>query len=102
MLTAEIPPVDILPARSAGGSSKPRRTLPWLLILTVAVTVAGIVVRLCHWAAFKGMGFDEALYRHYLGQLIRVGLGHYPDIVDSYLDYQKTIPGSILPPTRFL
>jgi 4-amino-4-deoxy-L-arabinose transferase-like glycosyltransferase len=29
-------------------------------------------------------------------------LGRYPDIVDGYIAYQKTIPGSILPPTRFL
>ena len=71
-------------------------------MLTLAVAAAGIGVRLCHWAAFTGVGFDESLYRHYLGQLIHVGLGRYPDIVDSYLDFQKTIPGSILPPTRFL
>lgn len=90
-------PVDALPARPAV-----RRPIPWTLVLTITVAAAGIAVRLCHWAAFQGMGFDEALYRHYLGQLIRVGLGHYPDIVDGYLDYQKTIPGSILPPTRFL
>ena len=73
-----------------------------MLILTLAVAAAGIGVRLMHWAAFRGMGFDESLYRHYLGQLIQVGLGRYPDIVDSYLNFQKTIPGSILPPTRFL
>ena len=48
------------------------------------------------------MGFDEALYRNYLRHLIGVGLGNYPDIVDGYLAYQKTIPDSILPPTPFL
>ncbi len=89
--------VDILPARPAA-----RRRVPWTLVLAIAVAAAGVAVRLCHWAGFQGMGFDEALYRHYLGQLIHVGLGRYPDIVDGYLDYQKTIPGSILPPTRFL
>ncbi len=93
--------IHVLPERPA--STPPaRRVWPWTLILTVAVAVAGVALRTCHWAAFKGTGFDESLYRHYLGQLIRVGLGRYPDIVDSYLDFQKTIPGSILPPTRFL
>ena len=59
-------------------------------------------MRVCQWAKFQGLGFDEALYRHYLDHLCEVGLGNYPDIVNDYLAYQKTIPGSILPPTRFL
>ena len=79
-----------------------RRAWPWTLILTLAVLAGGIALRTCHWAAFRGMGFDEALYRNYLRELIRGGLGSYPDIVDGYLAFQKTIPGSILPPTRFL
>ena len=101
MSAAAEPTVHVLPERPAW-IPPVRRAWPWTLILTIAVAAAGIALRTCHWAAFKGVGFDESLYRHYLGQLIRVGLGHYPDIVDSYLDYQKTIPGSILPPTRFL
>ena len=78
----------------------PREHLFWILAALIAAL--GIFVRSIHWAAFTGRGFDEALYAHYLRQLIAVGLGRYPDIVDSYLAYQKTIPGSILPPTRFL
>ena len=96
MLTAPEPSVVITPVRAA------RRPLPWTLGLTLLVAAAGITLRVCHWAAFRGMGFDEMLYRNYLGQLIRVGLGNYPDIVDHYLAFQRTIPGSILPPTRFL
>ena len=101
MPAAVVPTVHVLPERPAW-IPPARRVWPWTLIFTLAVAAAGIALRTCHWAAFKGVGFDESLYRHYLGQLIRVGLSHYPDIVDSYLDYQKTIPGSILPPTRFL
>ncbi len=102
MATAVESSVDILPERSSPVPAAPRRTVPWVTILTAVVAAVGLGVRLCPWAAFRGVGFDEALYRHYLGQLIRVGLGRYPDIVDGYLDYQKTLPGSILPPTRFL
>jgi 4-amino-4-deoxy-L-arabinose transferase-like glycosyltransferase len=77
-----------------------QRWLPWALGALIAA--GGIFVRLIHWAGFSGRGFDEVLYAHYLRQLINVGLGRYPDIVDGYIAYQKTIPGSILPPTRFL
>ena len=80
-----------------------RRQWPWLpWSIGGLIAVAGICLRVVHWAGFSGPGFDEALYAHYLRQLMAVGLGRYPDIVDNYLAYQKTIPGSILPPTRFL
>ena len=51
---------------------------------------------------FTGIGFDEGLYREYVNSLARVGLTNYSDIVDHYIEIQKTLPGSILPPTRFL
>lgn len=51
---------------------------------------------------FTGIGFDEELYREYVNSLARVGLTNYSDIVDHYIEVQKTLPGSILPPTRFL
>ena len=101
MLAVESPAVHLLPERPAW-IPPARRSWPWESILTVAVLAAGIALRTVHWAAFRGMGFDEALYRNYLRELIRGGLGSYPDIVDGYLAFQKTIPGSILPPTRFL
>ena len=71
----------------------------WLAVLIAA---GGVTLRLVHWAAFRGRGFDETLYAHYLGQMIQVGLTGYPDIVDAYLALQAKLPGSILPPTRFL
>src|SRR6266567_2061699 len=52
--------------------------------------------------AFNKIGFDEGLYREYVNALNDGGLGSYPDIVQGYIDVQKKLPGSILPPLRFL
>jgi 4-amino-4-deoxy-L-arabinose transferase-like glycosyltransferase len=52
--------------------------------------------------AFDKIGFDEGLYREYVSALSKEGLGSYPDIVEGYIDVQKKLPGSILPPLRFL
>ena len=51
---------------------------------------------------FTQIGFDEGLYREYVNSLARVSLTNYSEIVDHYIEVQKTLPGSILPPTRFL
>lgn len=48
------------------------------------------------------LGFDEGLYREYVNAVSKDGLGSYPDIVQGYIDVQKKLPGSILPPLRFL
>jgi len=48
------------------------------------------------------IGFDEGLYREYVNVLSKNGLSSYPDIVDGYVDVQEKLPGSILPPLRFL
>jgi 4-amino-4-deoxy-L-arabinose transferase-like glycosyltransferase len=53
-------------------------------------------------AAFRQVGFDEGLYCEYVNALIKDGLGSYPDIVQDYMDVQKDLRGSILPPLRFL
>ncbi|MBA3962997.1 MAG: glycosyltransferase family 39 protein [Chthoniobacterales bacterium] len=52
--------------------------------------------------AFTGMGFDEHLYSKYVDSVIREGLTEYPAIVDRYIEVQQGLPGSILPPVRFL
>ena len=52
--------------------------------------------------AWTKIGFDEGLYREYVNALSKGGLGSYPDIVQGYIDVQKDLPGSILPPLRFL
>jgi hypothetical protein len=51
---------------------------------------------------FNGTGFDEDLYRHYINALSEGGITAYPDLVAGYIQIQKKLPGSILPPTRFL
>ncbi len=51
---------------------------------------------------FSGVGFDEALYRRYVNSVTREGLENYPSIVDRYIEVQKELTGSILPPVRFL
>jgi 4-amino-4-deoxy-L-arabinose transferase-like glycosyltransferase len=51
---------------------------------------------------FTGIGFDEGMYRHYVDSVIKVGLTGYPSIVDRYIEVQKPLTGSILPPVRFL
>jgi 4-amino-4-deoxy-L-arabinose transferase-like glycosyltransferase len=53
-------------------------------------------------AGFKQIGFDEGLYRQYVNALISNGIASYPDIVQGYIDVQKKLPGSILPPVRLL
>ena len=52
--------------------------------------------------AYTTLGFDEDLYRVYVEGLSKGGLGAYPEIVDEYIEHQKTLTGSILPPVRFL
>ena len=52
--------------------------------------------------AWTKIGFDEGLYREYVNALTKGGLGSYPDIVEGYIDVQQKLPGSILPPLRFL
>jgi 4-amino-4-deoxy-L-arabinose transferase-like glycosyltransferase len=52
--------------------------------------------------AFEIIGFDEGLYREYVNALIRDGITSYPDIVEGYIGAQQDLPGSILPPVRFL
>src|SRR5207302_9785281 len=52
--------------------------------------------------AFRQLGFDEGLYRQYVDALSKGGITSYPDIVDGYVEVQKTLQGSILPPLRFL
>ncbi|MFL6513725.1 MAG: phospholipid carrier-dependent glycosyltransferase [Chthoniobacterales bacterium] len=54
------------------------------------------------WHAIKMPGFDEDLYRQYVEELSGKGLSHYPDIVMGYIEKQLKLPGSILPPVRFL
>lgn len=73
----------------------------WLLAV-VLVFALGIVLRTVPFAGFRGIGFDGVLYRAYTTQLMDFGLWNYPSIVEGYIEYQKTLKGSVLPPMRFL
>jgi 4-amino-4-deoxy-L-arabinose transferase-like glycosyltransferase len=53
-------------------------------------------------AGWTKIGFDEGLYRQYVNELSRGGLTSYPEIVEGYIQVQQKLPGSILPPLRFL
>src|SRR5437868_6772638 len=51
--------------------------------------------------AWTKIGFDEGLYREYVKALAKDGLSSYPAIVQGYIEIQKELPGSILPPPRY-
>jgi len=54
------------------------------------------------WHNLQLIGVDEALYRDYVNELHSGGVRHYPDIVLHYVERQVKLPGSVLPPVRFL
>ena len=54
------------------------------------------------WHRLTLVGVDEALYRDYINEVTQKGLTHYPDIVLNYIEKQVNLPGSVLPPVRFL
>lgn len=54
------------------------------------------------WHQMQLVGVDEDLYRGYVEEVSSKGLTHYPDIVLGYIEKQVKLPGSILPPVRFL
>ena len=77
----------------------PRRHV---LLASLLVAIVGMAVRIYPSAGFTGVGYDEALYGRYVGDLITHGLTSYPDFADYYVERQQQLPGAILPPTRFL
>jgi 4-amino-4-deoxy-L-arabinose transferase-like glycosyltransferase len=60
------------------------------------------MARLHPQPAFNQIGFDENLYRRYVDHLAKDGLGSFPDMVESYIATQNSLPHAILPPVRFL
>lgn len=89
------------------------------IVLLALVLAAGIFLRIppgaferaapLHFVAplhpqpqWMEIGFDEGLYREYLNGLIKSGIASYPQIVEEYIEAQKELTGSILPPLRVL
>ena len=99
-------PAPLAPDSAAAASPVPPardRRATWIFALALAGLLAGgIFLRVYPSAAFDGVGFDEHLYRIYVGQLGLVGLLGYPDITEAYIEKQASLPSAILPPTRFL
>jgi hypothetical protein len=54
------------------------------------------------WAQLERTGMDEGLYRQYVFEVIGTGLTSYPVIIEHYMEVQRPLKGSILPPMRFL
>ena len=50
----------------------------------------------------KTGGYDERVYQSYVNIISNRGITAYPDLLDSYIEKQKTMSGSMLPPLRFL
>jgi len=72
------------------------------LLAIVLVSLAGIALRIYPSSSFTAIGYDEALYRDYVNNLISSGLTSYPDFAEGYIERQTKLPAAILPPTRFL
>jgi 4-amino-4-deoxy-L-arabinose transferase-like glycosyltransferase len=73
-----------------------------LLFGFVLVAIIGVLLRVYPSASFTGIGYDEALYRDYVTDLINHGITSYPDFAEHYVERQTKLPAVILPPTRFL
>lgn len=77
-----------------------RLRFPVGLVLIIA---AGILLRLCLPVGFEKVGFDENLYRTYVGLLDQAGLSHYPALAEQFISHQLDRQNqAILPPTRIL
>ncbi len=72
----------------------------WLAVL--AIFAVGCFLRIHPWLGFKGIGFDEALYRGYVETLHHKGFSEMPNLSAAYFEKQSKMDGAILPPTRFL
>lgn len=71
-------------------------------IVAVVLFAAGVYLRAMPWLGYKGVGFDEVLYRTYVELLYDRGYSAMPGIARMYLAEQAKREGAILPPTRFL
>ena len=90
-------PSPTLPVQA---SAAPARGL--ILAAFLLLFAFGVGLRLYPSAGFTGIGYDEHLYQGYVNQLVQHGLTAYPDIAEQYVARQQSLPGAILPPTRFL
>lgn len=83
-------------------TTSPRSLSRPVLVGFILVAIIGIFIRIYPSAGFKGLGYDEGLYRGYVTDLINHGITSYPDFAEHYVETQQKLPSVILPPTRFL
>ena len=86
-------------SRASARNSTPKRR--YLAAAFVLIAIIGVALRIYPSAGFDGIGYDEALYRGYVDNLVASGLGHYPEMAERYVAIQNVIPKASLPPTRF-
>ena len=68
----------------------------------IVVGFVGLYFRVTQLSPMTGQGFDEHLYETYVREVTDSGIFNYPKIVNGYINYQRELPYSILPPMRFL
>ena len=78
-----------------------RRSSSAVWIAALCIFGFGCFLRIHPWMGFKGIGFDEALYRNYVEALHDRGFSSMPELSAAYLEAQTKREGAILPPTRF-
>jgi hypothetical protein len=102
MMTAPAPTSAPPSAEGLSSAASVRKSrLP--VVAAVVIFVIGALIRLFADVGFKGMGFDEALYRDYILMIDKVGFLEYPSICEYYtIDQRKPESMAKLPPTRFL
>ena len=81
------------------GSLRSRRIFLGALAL---ILLAGALLRFYPSTGSRTIGFDEGMYRSYLGMLIQFGPTNYPNMVEAYPLAQRDAPEAMLPPTRAL
>ena len=78
------------------------KTTRAIWIAALCIFAIGCFLRIHPWMGFKGIGFDEALYRGYVESLHERGFSSMPELSSEFLERQSKMEGAILPPTRFL
>ena len=78
------------------------RTGPAIWFAALLIFGIGCFLRIHPWMGFKGIGFDEALYRGYVEALHERGFSDMPELSAAFLEKQSKMDGAILPPTRFV
>ena len=97
------PEPETIPARKQSVPSAPCTRSGWpVWLAALCIFAVGCILRIHPWMGFKGIGFDEALYRGYVETLHQQGFGEMPNLCAAYLEKQSRMDQAILPPTRFI